>query len=114
MRLGEDVGNCHDNVTANSRITIPSGWGGLWLVGANFAADGTTSSNHVWVVRNATTKLAGMDTHPNSGSSTTACSLETIYVMTAGDYFEVWVTGGGTRSASITSSFYAQWVASGV
>ncbi len=109
-----DVGACHDNVTNNSRITIPSGKGGLWFVGCNFAADGTTSSNHVWVVRNATTKLVGMDTHPNSGSSTAACSLETIFVMAAGDYFEVWVTGGGTRSTTVTSSFYAWWLHSGV
>lgn len=111
-----DVGGCHDNATNNSRITVPTNWGGLWLVGTQFAADsGGGTFENVWIARNGTTKLAG-DVTAHSTGATTSVSVETIYVMAAGDYFEVWAScsAASTRSTSITSRFYAWWMASGV
>ena len=110
-----DVGACHDTVTNTSRITVPTSWGGLWFVGADVAFDANAGTiEQVWIVRNGTTKITGDTGRPNSTAHVQAVSVEEIYVMAAGDYFEVWVTGADARSTAVTSRFYAWWAASGV
>jgi hypothetical protein len=96
-----DTDTMHDNSTNPSRLTVPSISGvttGLW---------------HVWAsgYTNATTRLDAMlrinsATNPASGTSIAFCtyyanntvngySLATDYVMTAGDYFELFIRSTG-------------------
>jgi hypothetical protein len=107
-----DVGGCHDNVTNNSRITVPASWGGLWFVGANLCA---TAGGIILVeiALNGTSRPAGQASNPD-GTVDTDTHVETILVLVAGDYVELWATGAGNRSTGDTSTFYAQWLASGV
>jgi hypothetical protein len=105
-----DVNACHDNVTNNSRITVPATWGGLWLVGANVR--GASDLFTITIVVNATTRIVAQSSNA-SGGVVSATSCETIYVMAAADYFEVWMTGGTSRDAGSASHFYAHYLASG-
>lgn len=110
-----DVNACHDNVTNNSRITVPTDWGGLWYVGANIAFDASAGTIElVDIVKNAASRIVFAQSRPSSVAHTVGVSLDTIITMTAGDYFEAWATGADTRSTTVTSSFFAFWIASGV
>ena len=42
-----DTGSLHSNVTNNSRITIPTGYGGKWLLGASAYAAWTAGSGNI-------------------------------------------------------------------
>ena len=109
-----DVNGCHDNVTNNSRITVPSGWGGLWFVGASLRC--TYAGGNAWklsLVVNGTTRICESSANAASAADEQhAC--DTIYVLAAGDYVEVWATGGTNRSTAVASRFYAHWLHSGV
>jgi hypothetical protein len=106
-----DVNACHDNVTNNSRITVPSGWGGLWAVGASVR--GASDIFTLQIVMGGGTRIVGA-TSNTSGATVSTVGLETIYVMTATQYFEVWMTGGSSRDTGAVSHFWAHWIASGV
>jgi len=110
-----DVNGCHDNVTNNSRITVPAGWAGLWFIGASIRCtqSGTSTPFTIKLVVNATTTICqsvsvGVSLFENQH----AC--ETIYVLAAGDYVETWITNGTARSTAVASRFYAHWLHSGV
>ena len=105
-----DDNGCHDNVTNNSRITVPSGWPGLWLVGASVRAASGIFTIHIVV--NGTTRIVAATSNA-SGAVVNTVGCETIYVMAVGDYFEVWMTGGTARDTGVASSFWARWLASG-
>ena len=110
-----DVNSCHDNVTNNSRITVPSGWGGLWFIGANIreTQSGTGSVFTIKLVLNATTVLA-QSTSVGVAARENGHAVDTIYVLAVGDYVETWITGGSNRSSAVSSHFYAHWLHSGV
>lgn len=104
-----DVNACHDNAVNTSRITVPATWAGLWYVGA----DVTMSSGAfaATIVVNAATRLV-VQASNTVGAVDSAVSLDTIYEMAVGDYFEVWITGGTSRSTATSSFMYAHWLAS--
>lgn len=105
-----DVNACHDNVTNNSRITVPSGWGGLWLFGAEVR--GASDLFTIYLVVNATTRIVAASSNASGGVvSMVAC--ETIYVMTATQYVEVWMTGGTSRDTGVASRFWGHYLHSG-
>jgi hypothetical protein len=106
-----DVGAMHDNVTNNSRLTVPVGGDGTYILscGIEFAAD-ATGFRHVRFLKNGATLLA-LNTHPNLGASDVVRpSLTTAADLVAGDFVEVQVyqNSGGALDINGTNA-YTTW-----
>lgn len=100
-----DNSSMHDNVTNNSRITIPADHDGLYLCAANFEVDATFVGYVVAeIYKNGSqvlheTRAAGINT--SSGSDVSG-QVSGAFEMSAGDYFELRITiqlnaGSGTH-----------------
>ncbi len=91
-----DDGGVHDNVTNNSRLTVPSGAGGWYLVTATLQYTTNATGARSCVLRlNGTTTIAVQTAGPSAAQiSVTAATL--IY-LAATDYIEVqgYQTSGG-------------------
>jgi len=97
-----DTDNFHDNVTNNSRITIPAGLGGYYLIisrlrfDQNATAERTTGwylngVQQAWVTYQSTTTWGG-------GGSWPSTPLISIKYLSAGDYVQTYAMqhSGGT------------------
>ena len=92
-----DTQNMHDNVTNNSRITIPTGGDGKYLIHAHAYFTGSTGGGNrgIRIRKNGTTYLAV--TYMGSvGTEMATPSVQTIANLSAGDYveMEVYQTSG--------------------
>jgi hypothetical protein len=107
-----DVNGCHSTVTNTDRITVPSGWAGLWFVGCDLAmtSDIFTVAIAVSLSGGGPFNIGQASTNV-SGAAESMVSVSTIYPVAVGDYFTVFVTGGSTRSTGQTSRYYAHWLA---
>lgn len=107
----------HDTVTNNSRITIPTGGAGWYLLQANvsFAAN-ATGFRQLQIRHNGATVIASA-IGPAAASGGTRMNVSTMYRMNVGDYAEVQAqqTSGGNlaveTSVDISPSFSACWMA---
>lgn len=97
-----DTDGYHDNSTNNSRITIPSGKGGKYLIiAASVWAPNSTSFRRLRVRKNGSTLLASYDISAGNGGSGDTYYLSTIKDLVATDYIEVTLrqdTGGNLTS----------------
>jgi hypothetical protein len=85
-----DTDTFHDNVTNNSRLTVPAGLGGTYLIAAHveFAAN-ATGQRQLRIVLNNTSSLARQDAVPQAAGIPTSMSLATVALLVAGDYVEL-------------------------
>lgn len=83
-----DPSGMHDLVVNNSRVTIPTGGDGLYLVvgGTSFAGN-ATGDREVMISKNGT--LMQYAVLPVSATTTTVLQVTFIGAAVAGDYFEV-------------------------
>lgn len=115
-----DVGSMHSTVTNNSRITIPSGGGGVYHISgqATFAND-ATGGRLIRVKLNASTVILGEILFPASSSFSTGMAVAGDYKLSAGDYLtlEVYQSSGGILSvdsfSAYTPEFACHWVGVG-
>lgn len=112
-----DVGGCHSTASNTSRITIPAGEGGKYLLTGHVEfASNATGDRQLSFRLNGTTVLAAQRVGAN-GSSVTILSLSTVYALAAGDYVELWAlqsSGGAlnaTASGNYSPEFSAMWMA---
>jgi len=95
-----DALGMHDNSTNNSRITIPTGYDGLWLFGAN--PQFNTGAGNRALLRlslNNATDFAGDEGKPEASTFTHLFALG-LYRCVAGDYVQAKVyqdTGGAVN-----------------
>ena len=86
----------HSNVTNNSRITIPTGYAGIWRAIINMGEVGSIGAHHVALYLNgAIVKLARYD----SGGGGAVAGMYTLAYelnLAVGDYLEAWVYMTGT------------------
>lgn len=85
-----DVGTMHDTVTNNSRITVPTNGGGLYLITASvsFAAN-ATGIRSTRIRKNGSTLLLQGTSSTIGGSITPMIPLSTVASLNATDYIEV-------------------------
>jgi hypothetical protein len=109
-----DVGTLHDNATNPSRITVPVGGDGLWLIIGQLSWEANaTGLRQAWVYKNGSRVAIDEvppDTTPVAISNQVACLQEAV----AGDYFELYarqtgaatlaVIGGGLDLASFSAA----------
>ncbi len=84
-----DTDTFHDTSTNTSRITIPSGKGGKYLItGVIIFQDNATNDRTVYLYKNGVSdqELFAMK---NAGGFNTSNGLSFVKVLTAGDYIEV-------------------------
>ena len=111
-----DTANMHDAVTNTSRITIPTGGGGLYqiLTTGIFAAN-ATGVRRLDILLNGGT-LIGRSGQTGSSSINAFMQTEAIYRLNAGDYVEtqVYQNSGGALNfeyaASYASFFTVLWI----
>lgn len=86
----------HSTVTNNSRITIPTGYAGIWRATINMGEVGAIGAHHVALYLNgAIVKLARYD----SGGGGAVAGMYTMSYeinLAVGDYLEAWVYLTGT------------------
>jgi hypothetical protein len=97
-----DTDAIHDNVTNNTRFTIPSGKGGKWLTsGVVTFASNASGFRFVRLYKNGTAFIVPAGVPPVNGD-TTQLAFSYIHTFTAGDYMEVFVyqnSGGNLNIA---------------
>jgi hypothetical protein len=104
-----DTDSFHDNSTNNSRLTIPSGMDGKYLVTvkADFAAN-ATGQRVVYHLVNGTLVNFAAIAPPSSGGGGAGVALSAVYQLTAGQYVEmaVYQDSGVTLAITGTNFFY--------
>jgi len=107
-----DYDSYHDNVTNNTRLTVPTP--GLYLVGASIATGGPGSNPGRLIIdikKNGTAVLGGRcETEGTASGQYPAPTVSVPSVCsTAGDYFEVVATATAT-SPPLDTSLAAFWI----
>jgi len=99
-----DSDGFHDNSTNNSRITIPSGKGGKYLVGASmtFAAN-ATSGRRMSILKNGTIISTG-EAQQARNVGGTSLSASTLVALVATDYVEILVNQSSSGSLNVGGS----------
>lgn len=111
-----DVGSCHSTSSNTSRLTVPSGEGGVYTIGASigFAAN-ATGERIVDILLNGTTIIARIR-HPAGAASQIDMTITTEYTLAAGDYVEVQLyqnSGGNLNTVAggdYSPEFWWRWV----
>lgn len=97
-----DTANGHDTVTNTTRYTVPTGLGGLWLIGGKMSWDGNTTGRRIgWFLVNAVSIVPGSYISVPPAATATLMPMETVpVVLSAGDYIELiqQQDSGGTRT----------------
>lgn len=91
-----------------TRLTVPTGWGGDWLIGATVlwanSASGTFRNLELWI-NNAL--IIGADIVPVSSSGFVGQSLVMPFGGVAGDYYTLRVSQDTGGSLNVTPNGYA-------
>jgi len=96
-----DTDGFHDNSVNNSRITIPAGLGGYYIVNSKFSwnTTNTTGRRSVEIRKNGTTALGNV---AYAATQYTGGNLSFVVNLSAGDYIETraWQDSGGALNAN--------------
>lgn len=109
----KDTNSMHSTVTNNSRVTIPSGEGGLYLLNIVFECDTSTSGNEQMLL--VSFRVNGSDflsrqscvTRQASGFNWHGCAMSHVAELAAGDYVEAMVENAGAGTTTV--AFYARY-----
>lgn len=112
-----DVGGCHSTSSNTGRLTVPSGGGGLYAIGACIGWAANASGIRAASIRvNGSVLIATEETPAFSANSTPKHNLYTEWELAAGDYVEVlaYQSSGGSLNIAANSGspeFWFRWVA---
>lgn len=93
-----DNGTMHDTGSNTERITIPSGKGGRYLIGANASFAANATGFRAFRLRLNNTTTIAYEQRQNAGAaSNTLCNMSCIYDLSAADYvtLQVYQDSGG-------------------
>lgn len=93
----------HDNATNPSRLTVPVGQAGKYLVVANLNMVNTATNTEFNIIKNGVVSPTGRQTFGYDGSSFPKASVSAIVELAEGDYVEVDIyhTTGAARNVSV-------------
>lgn len=104
-----DTDAYHDPATNNSRITIPTGKGGKYLITAMaWVAAGSTGLYRVIIRLNGSSVLTTRGPIGNGSTSNAAPAMTTIYTLTAGDYIEFFLNQSTGFNADVYGDSYEE------
>lgn len=101
-----DSNGFHDPVTNNTRMTIPSGYAGKYLIqGTLEFASNTTGGREVYIRKNGSTNLQAIQTDAEGSLTMTIAGT---YDLAVGDYVEIraYQSSGGALDIWATASGY--------
>ena len=101
-----DTGGFHDNVTNNTRLTVPIA-GRYLFHGSNQFIANATGLRLMRVLKNNTTVIAECGGWPGDGSVGTRCNVVGMEALAEGDYIElqVWQNSGGDLDSQFPDDF---------
>jgi hypothetical protein len=103
-----DIGSCHDNVTNNTRLTVPTGADGTYFITANVEyASNTAGLRAAELRKNGATTLAQVIANPVVGDLTVV-QVITLAQLVSADYVELnalQTSGGALNVGTDNSSF---------
>ena len=113
-----DVGGCHSTSSNTSRLTVPSGGGGFYLIGGHVAIAASSAGTYrtLGIRLNGATFIAYQTLAPLSASVDVRGSIQTAYQLAAGDYVELLASqdsGGALNvlaASNYTPEFWFKWV----
>lgn len=111
-----DIGSCHSTSSNTSRLTVPSGAGGVYAIGGcvQFAAN-ATGTRSLSIRLNGTTTI-GVNSVVSLSANAFAIPVLCEYRLSAADYVElcIYQTSGGNLNAEAASNyspeFWFRWV----
>lgn len=110
-----DTDSFHDTTTNTSRLTIPTGRGGKYLMGGHIGwAGNATGRRDVSIRLNGSTLIAAFNTVPPDGTAFVSEPIVTVYDLAAGDYVELVATqaSGGALSTVSNGNYCCEfWLA---
>lgn len=114
-----DVGGMHSTTTNTSRITIPSGGGGVYHIGGsvNWNNTDTDGIRQLVILLNGATRLAVVEASGGVNGSMSVVSCD--YKLAASDYIELLVYQNSGSIIAVNSSgnyspeFFCHWVGVG-
>lgn len=101
-----DTNTIHDPGSP-TKLTIPTGKGGKWLVGASVVWESNTvGAREVAIRKNGSANTGGGNAVEASSNNPTTVSTTTIISLAAGDYIEAYVTqkSGGALNVIVNDS----------
>lgn len=104
-----DTDGFHDTATNNSRLTVPAGKAGKYLIGAHVEFSVSATGNRVIALRlNGSALIALQSTHPE-GTDNSQTSVVRLFDLAEGDYVEVQVyqTSGASRDINVSTAPHA-------
>ena len=113
-----DTDAMHSTVTNTSRLTVPTGGDGLYLIGGNLELDSGGgaggSDKGIRILLNGTTPIAVNFNEMLSTGVDTVIAISTVYALTAKDYVELQVYTEGDvnvlADGNFSPEFYAIWL----
>ena len=103
-----DTDSFHSTTTNNTRITVPTGLGGKYLlIGAVAFATGVSQIRNVKIQLNGATQLVVFQ---ETQADDLGVSLSIMYKLSAGDYIELICYQNSGAALNITGSLSAHWV----
>ncbi len=104
-----DLYDMHDNVTNNPRLTIPTNWGGHYMVGASVRWGISTAGTRRYaeiVVNSGAIKVDDDDKDPGLSGYVTN-KVSTMWSAVPGDYFQLRVYQDSGGNLDVISDGYA-------
>jgi len=112
-----DVAGMHSTSVNPTRLTVPAGAAGLWLIGGNLAFAGAANGERIARIRlNGATEIASQGIIGGAANSPNL-EVTTLYRLSAADYVELiaFQSSGGainsTANANRSPEFWAVWMA---
>jgi len=101
---GWDTNSYHDNVTNNSRVTIPSGKGGKYLVTTNVTYATASGGGYrlINIYKNGTG--TGDNSFTPSASFNTTAVISKVFDLAVGDYIQVFAAQDSGGALNVTAS----------
>lgn len=103
-----DTNSFHDNVTNNSRITIPTGYAGKYLVSTTWRGNDACANYAITkIYKNGTGIAIGTDAgevvrHSNLGSNTATISASIVLDLAVADYLQMYSQNDMSTAAHLT------------
>lgn len=103
-----DTNGFHDPASNNTRLTVPAGKAGKYLIGGHGAIVGNaTGARACRLLLNGATRIGGEVLGSNAGASlTTRLNAFTLYELAVGDYveFQLWQDSGVSLNTENTAN----------
>jgi len=102
-----DTNSFHDTSTNNTRITIPSGKAGYYLIAAEASFDlNTNGTRGVQILLNNTTAIGTVLIPPGPGFGTTL-HAHAVYLLSVGDFIELQVFQSTSGSLNCANAWFS-------